>query len=93
MNKKSQKLSPLLKMAENVPSLTRPFKAVFLLKNHFLFIANIWAGLRYVKICFQAKGLQRPRSACAFAQADQGFCCPLTEALDNIECSNGEQMP
>ena len=38
-------------------------------------------------------GQQRPRSACASAQADQGLCCPLTESLDTIECMNWEQIP
>ena len=38
-------------------------------------------------------GQRRPRSACAFAQSDQGLRCPLTESLDTIECFDGEQMP
>ena len=38
-------------------------------------------------------GQQRPRSACAYAQSDQGLCCPLTESLDKIKCINGDQMP
>ena len=37
-------------------------------------------------------GQRRSRSACAFAQSDQGLCCPLTESLDTIECINGEQI-
>ena len=28
----------------------------------------------------------KPRSACAFAQSDQGLHCPLTESLDTTEC-------
>ena len=36
---------------------------------------------------------QRPRSACAFAQSDQGRCCLQTESLDTIECFKGEHMP
>ena len=42
-----------------------------------------------VSICRQ----QRPRSACASMQSDQGIHCPQTESLDTIECFNGEQMP
>ena len=38
-------------------------------------------------------GQRRPRSACAYAQSDQGLRCPLTESLDTIESINGEQMP
>ena len=37
--------------------------------------------------------VRRPRSACASAQSDQGLHCPLTESLDIIERSSGEQMP
>ena len=37
-------------------------------------------------------GQQRPRSACASAQSDQGLRCPHTESLDTIECSSGEEM-
>ena len=36
---------------------------------------------------------QRPRSACASAQSDQGLHCMLTESLDTTECKNGEQRP
>ena len=36
---------------------------------------------------------QRPRSACASAQSDQGLRCPLTEILDITEWMKGEQMP
>ena len=35
---------------------------------------------------------RRPRSACAYAQSDQGIHFPLTELLDTTECMNGEQM-
>ena len=45
---------------------------------------NMFSG-----ICRQ----QRPRSACASVQSDQGFQCRLTESLDTIEFINGEQMP
>ena len=38
-------------------------------------------------------GQQRPRSACACAQSDQGLRCPLTESLDTTECFNEEQCP
>ena len=38
-------------------------------------------------------GQRMPRSACAFAQSDQGFRCPQTESLETKECFNGEQMP
>ena len=38
-------------------------------------------------------GQRRPRSACAFAQSDQGLHCPLTESLDTMECMNDEQTP
>ena len=43
-------------------------------------------------------GQRRPRSACAYAQSDQGLRSPQTEALDtkkNIfsECFDKEQMP
>ena len=33
-------------------------------------------------------GQQRPRSACASAQSDQGLQFPLTESLDTTECMN-----
>ena len=46
--------------------------------------AKMWSG-----ICEQ----QRPRWACASTQSDQGFCCPLTETVDTIECINGGKMP
>ena len=36
-------------------------------------------------------GQQRPRSACASAQSDQGLDCPLTEILDTTECMDIEQ--
>ena len=36
---------------------------------------------------------RRPRSACAFAQSDQGLHCSLTELLDTTEYMTGEQMP
>ena len=36
-------------------------------------------------------GQRKPRSACAFAQMDQGLHCPLTESLDTIACMNGKQ--
>ena len=38
-------------------------------------------------------GQQRPESACASAQSNQGLRCPSTETFDTIECANGEQMP
>ena len=38
-------------------------------------------------------GQQSPRSACAFAQSDQGLHSPLTESLDTAECMNEEQRP
>ena len=37
-------------------------------------------------------GQQRPRSACASAQSDQGLCCPLTESFDTIKCIRGERL-
>ena len=37
-------------------------------------------------------GQQRPRSACASMQSDQGLHCLLTESLDTTECMNGEPM-
>ena len=38
-------------------------------------------------------GQRSPRSACASAQSDQGFHCPLIESFDTTECKNGEQRP
>ena len=38
-------------------------------------------------------GQRRPRSACAFAQSDQGLHIPLTESLNTITCTKVEQMP
>ena len=38
-------------------------------------------------------GERRPKSACAFAQSDQGLHCLLTELLDTTECMHGEQRP
>ena len=35
---------------------------------------------------------QRPRSACANVQSDQGLHCMLTESLDNIEFINEETV-
>ena len=40
-------------------------------------------------ICWQ----QRPRSACAFAQFDQGLHYPQTKLFDTTECMYGEQRP
>ena len=36
-------------------------------------------------------GQQRPKSACAFAQPDQGIHYPLRESFDTIECINAKQ--
>ena len=55
-----------------------------IINNRALQCDNVFWG-----ICAQ----QRPRSACAFAQSDQGIHCPVTESLDTIECISGEQMP
>ena len=37
-------------------------------------------------------GQRRPRSACAFAQADQGLRCPLTESMDTIIYFDEQKM-
>ena len=34
-------------------------------------------------------GQRRPRSACLYAQSDQGLYCPLTEPFDTTKCMNG----
>ena len=61
-------------------------------------IAQIWVQIYILDapcedmspaICVQRK----PRSACAFAQSDQGLHYPLTESLNTIECMNGGQRP
>ena len=36
-------------------------------------------------------GQRRLKSACVFAQSDQGLHSPLTESLDTTECMDGEQ--
>ena len=46
----------------------------------------------YENLCLGVCGQRRPRSACAFAQSDQGLCCLLKEPLDHIECIIGVQM-
>ena len=38
-------------------------------------------------------GQHRSRSACAFAQSDQGLRCPQSESFDTKECFNEEQKP
>ena len=38
-------------------------------------------------------GQRRLRSACTYAQSDQGLHCPLTELFDKTDCMNVEQMP
>ena len=40
-------------------------------------------------ICTQ----QKPISAWASVQSDQGFQCPQTESVATTECFNGEQRP
>ena len=57
---------------------------------YFLFI--IWAA-PCENISSGTCGQWWPRSACAFAQSDQGLHCPLTESLDITECMNWEQRP
>ena len=48
-----------------------------------------WAMRKLVSgVC----GQRRPRSACASAQSDQGFNCPLTESLDTIKGIIGAHM-
>ena len=62
-----------------------------------LYILNRLKGGNWVVQCGNvSSGICRqrmPRSACAFAQSDQGLRSPLTESLDTIECISGEQMP
>ena len=50
-----------------------------------------WAMQKHVfrHICRQ----QRPRSACASTQSDQGIHYLLTESLDTTECLSGWQRP
>ena len=38
-------------------------------------------------------GQRRPRSACAFAQSDQGLLCPSTESLATTKCINESKGP
>ena len=40
-----------------------------------------YAKKRFERICEQ----QRPKSACADAQADQGICCSLTETFITVK--------
>ena len=56
------------------------------------FNSFIWAVL-CKNVSSGIYGQQRPRSACASAQSDQGLCCELTELLDDTECMNEEQRP
>ena len=58
----------------------------------FFGTGSLWAALRE-NMSKGVCGQQRPRSACASAQSDQGLYCPQTESLDTIERFNGEQMP
>ena len=37
-------------------------------------------------------GQRRPRSACAYAQADQGLHCPLTESMDTVVHDDEQRM-
>ena len=50
-------------------------------------------GQRHAKTCPCICGQRKPRSACASAQYNQGFHCPLTEPLETQECMNGELRP
>ena len=65
-------------------------------KVHFIYIKTTIL-IKWVEPCEKAfsstYGQQRPRSACASAQSDQGLRCPLTESLVTIWCINGEGMP
>ena len=49
-------------------------------------------GLRHAKKSSSICGQQRPGSACASAQSDQGLHIPLTESFDTIKCIHGKQM-
>ena len=64
-----------------------------LIVNIFLILQeHIWATpCQNVSLGFCQQ--RKPRSACTFAQSDQGLCCPLTDSLDTTECFSGEQMP
>ena len=49
------------------------------------------------KICnwhehYAINGQRRPRSACAYAQADRGLHCPLTELIDKVVYVDEERM-
>ena len=53
---------------------------------------NIWA-VPCENVSSGIRRQLRSRSACAFAQSDQGYHCPLTESLHTTEYMNGEQKP
>ena len=72
--------------------LTWAFAVRIWYKSHFLELCITWAA-PWEKVSLGICGQRMPRSACAFAQSDQGLHCPLTESLDTAECTSGEQRP
>ena len=48
-------------------------------------------GPRLAKTCLRPCADSEDQDQPAFAQADQGLHCPLTESLDTTECINGER--
>ena len=49
----------------------------------------IWVAL-CENVSSDISGQRRPRSACGFAQSDQGLQCTLTKLLGTREFMNGE---
>ena len=58
-------------------------------KRYGFAIVLLTSAVPCKKVSFEICGQQRPRSACAFAQSDQAFPCPLTASLDTTECMSG----
>ena len=52
-----------------------------------------WRASNNTNLSSGISGQRRPRSACAFAQSDQGLHCPLTESVATTKCINGKQRP
>ena len=51
-----------------------------------------WCAM-YEKSPYAICGQHRPRSACAYAQADQGLLCQLTEPVDTVVYADKQKIP
>ena len=56
------------------------------------FADNTGSDQRSKKVPYAICRQQRPRSACANVQADQGLCCPLTESTEAAAYVDEQRM-